>query len=111
MANQRERGRVIQAPGGRGSDAAKLVGDLTLAGKEGDRGKSSNIATDEREPNISKPIKLGSRAALFKKAGLSSNDLCSREAEAKIKAIQETSMDEVQIVEELMQVSRSQWIN
>ncbi|WOL04634.1 hypothetical protein Cni_G13356 [Canna indica] len=56
---------VIQAPGGGGSDAAKLVGDLTLAGKEGDRGKSSNIATDEREPKILKPNKPGSWAALM----------------------------------------------
>ncbi|WOL06788.1 hypothetical protein Cni_G15522 [Canna indica] len=102
---------VIQAPGGGGRDAAKLVGDLTLAGKEGDRGKSSNIATDEREPNISKPNKPGSWAALFKKVGLSSDDLYSREAETKINAIQENSMDVVQIEEELMQVSRSQWIN
>ncbi|WOL18967.1 hypothetical protein Cni_G27764 [Canna indica] len=92
-------------------EAGKSVESLLQKGKEEDSVKISNAEGIKKDLSNSKSNKPGSWAALFKKACFMSDDLCSKDAEAKIRAIQENSTDEILIDEELMQVSRSQWIN
>ncbi|WOL13938.1 hypothetical protein Cni_G22718 [Canna indica] len=81
---------------------SSIVEDQTLA-QSSDHGKAG--------PSKLKTTKPRSWIALFKGATQHPSEEQNKLVESQIKAIQENSMDEVVIEDELMEAARSNWIN